>query len=86
MARNTTSVRLPNNLLRALDERAEALGVTRSQLIVEAVEQASLERAGRRMSDFDLAIAVHALAYGLTLITADRAFERLDLPSESWIA
>lgn len=47
--------------------------------------KARLEKAGQRMSDFDLAIAVHALAYGLTLITADRAFERLRLPRENWL-
>ncbi len=46
--------------------------------------KARLERAGRRMSDFDLAIAVHALAYGLTLVTADRAFGRLRLRQENW--
>jgi hypothetical protein len=44
MARNTTSVRLPDDLVRALDERAEALGVTRSQLILEAVERALEQR------------------------------------------
>jgi tRNA(fMet)-specific endonuclease VapC len=47
--------------------------------------KAHLEKAGRRMSDFDLAIAVHALAYGLTLVTADRTFERLRLPRENWL-
>lgn len=47
--------------------------------------KARLEKAGQRMSDFDLAIAVHALAYGLTLITADRAFERRRLPRENWL-
>ncbi len=40
MARNTTSIRLPDGLIDALDRRAAALGITRSQLIVEAVEQA----------------------------------------------
>jgi predicted transcriptional regulator len=40
VARNTTSVRLPDELLEALDRRAAARGLTRSQLIVEAVEQA----------------------------------------------
>lgn len=40
MARNTTSVRLPEELIDALDRRATALGLTRSQLIVQAVEQA----------------------------------------------
>jgi tRNA(fMet)-specific endonuclease VapC len=48
--------------------------------------KARLERAGKRMSDFDLAIAVHAVAYGLTLVTADRAFERLRLRRENWLA
>jgi tRNA(fMet)-specific endonuclease VapC len=48
--------------------------------------KARLEKAGRRMSDFDLAIAVHALAHGLTLVTADRAFERLRLTRENWLA
>ena len=48
--------------------------------------KARLERAGNRMSDFDLAIAVHAVAYGLTLVTADRAFERLRLRQENWLA
>jgi tRNA(fMet)-specific endonuclease VapC len=48
--------------------------------------KARLEKAGQRMSDFDLAIAVHALAYGLTLVTADRAFERLKLRRENWLA
>ena len=48
--------------------------------------KARLERAGNQMSDFDLAIAVHAVAYGLTLVTADRAFERLQLRRENWLA
>ncbi len=39
--------------------------------------KARLERSGNRMSDFDLAIAVHALTYRLTLVTADREFQRL---------
>jgi predicted transcriptional regulator len=40
MPRSTTSIRLPDDLIEALDQRAAALGVTRSQLIVRAVEQA----------------------------------------------
>jgi tRNA(fMet)-specific endonuclease VapC len=48
--------------------------------------KARLERAGKRMSDFDLAIAVHAVAYGLALVTADRAFERLRIRRENWLA
>lgn len=34
-----TRVRLPEGLLEALDRRATALGMTRSQLIVQAVEK-----------------------------------------------
>jgi metal-responsive CopG/Arc/MetJ family transcriptional regulator len=45
MARSTTSIRLPEDLAQALDERAAALGVTRSQLIIEAVEQALEDRS-----------------------------------------
>jgi metal-responsive CopG/Arc/MetJ family transcriptional regulator len=40
VAKDTTSVRLPHELLQALDRRAAALGLTRSQLILQAVEQA----------------------------------------------
>lgn len=40
MPKRTTSVRLPEDLVEALDRRAEALGLTRSQLIVRAVEKA----------------------------------------------
>lgn len=47
--------------------------------------KARLERAGHRMSDFDLAIASHALAFGLIVVTADTAFERLGLRPESWL-
>ena len=43
MPKNTTSVRLPDDLIEALDRRAEAFGLTRSQLIVRAVEKAIAE-------------------------------------------
>ncbi len=45
MPRSTTSIRLPDDLLEALDKRAAALGVTRSQLIIQAVEQALEDRS-----------------------------------------
>jgi len=48
-------------------------------------QKARLERSGPRMSDFDLAIGVHALAYGLTLVTADGAFARLRARLENWL-
>jgi hypothetical protein len=40
MAKSTTSIRLPEELVGALDRRAAALGLTRTQLIVQAVERA----------------------------------------------
>jgi tRNA(fMet)-specific endonuclease VapC len=48
--------------------------------------KARLERAGRRMSDFDLAIAAHAIAHGLIVVTADDGFERLGIRREDWLA
>ncbi len=45
MPRSATSIRLPEDLVEALDERAAALGVTRSQLIIAAIEQALEDRS-----------------------------------------
>ena len=45
MAKNTTSIRLPEELVDALDRRAAAQGITRSQLIIQAVEQALAEHS-----------------------------------------
>ncbi len=47
--------------------------------------KARLERSGKRMSDFDLAIAAHAIALGLIIVTADAAFERLGIRREDWL-
>lgn len=44
MARNTTRVRLPGEIVRELDRRAEALGITRSELILQAVERVLAEQ------------------------------------------
>lgn len=38
------------------------------------------------MSDFDLAIAAHAIAHGLIVVTADEGFDRLGIPRENWLA
>jgi tRNA(fMet)-specific endonuclease VapC len=48
--------------------------------------KARLERAGRRMSDFDLAIAAHAIAFELIVVTSDAAFSRLGIRRENWLA
>jgi tRNA(fMet)-specific endonuclease VapC len=47
--------------------------------------KARLGRHGRRMSDFDLAIAAHAIAHGLIVVSADAAFERLGIRREDWL-
>jgi len=48
--------------------------------------KAQLERRGKRMSDFDLAIAAHAIAFDLIVVTANAAFERLRLRHENWLS
>ncbi len=45
MPKSTTSVRLPDDLIEALDRRADALGWSRSQLIIHAVEKAIAEHS-----------------------------------------
>ena len=47
--------------------------------------KARLERVGKRMSDFDLAIAAHAIAHGAIVVTADEGFDRLGIRRESWL-
>ena len=47
--------------------------------------KARLVRTGNRMSDFDLAIAAHAIALGLIVVTADAAFVRLGIRRENWL-
>jgi tRNA(fMet)-specific endonuclease VapC len=48
--------------------------------------KARLEQAGLRMSDFDLAVAAHAIVHRLTVVTADEAFARLRIRRENWLA
>jgi tRNA(fMet)-specific endonuclease VapC len=50
--------------------------------------KATLERRGRRIEDFDAAIAAHALAAGATLVTAnlDDMIRIPDLKVEDWAA
>jgi len=40
-----TTVHIPTSLLKSVDRRAKALGVSRNRLIVRALEQAVTERA-----------------------------------------
>jgi tRNA(fMet)-specific endonuclease VapC len=47
-------------------------------------QKARLARRGLPMSDFDLAIAAHAIALDLIVVTADAAFARLGIRRESW--
>lgn len=47
--------------------------------------RAALEREGRVMGSLDMMIAAHAIAWGLVLITGDRAFARIkSLKTEDW--
>ena len=46
--------------------------------------KARLERSGTPMSDFDLAVAAHAIALGLIVVTSDTAFDRLGIRREDW--
>ena len=41
-----TTVHIPADLLKSVDRRAKALGVSRNRLIVRALEQAMRERSG----------------------------------------
>jgi tRNA(fMet)-specific endonuclease VapC len=47
--------------------------------------KARLERTGTRISDFDLAIAAHAIALDLVVVTADGAFDRAGAACENWL-
>ena len=47
--------------------------------------KARLERSGTRISDFDLAIAAHAIALDLVVVTADAVFERAGVARENWL-
>ena len=74
-----TTVHIPPTLLKSVDHRAKALGVSRNRLIVWATVshmygrvKASLERRGTGIEDFDAAVAAYALAFDATLVTADR--------------
>jgi tRNA(fMet)-specific endonuclease VapC len=49
-------------------------------------QKARLERSGDRISDFDLAVAAHAIALDLVVVTADRGFERVGVRRENWLA
>jgi tRNA(fMet)-specific endonuclease VapC len=48
--------------------------------------RARIERLGRPMGANELLIAAHAIAVGYTLVTDDRAFDRIpDLSLENWL-
>ncbi len=69
-----TTVHIPEVLLKSVDRRAKALGVSRNRLIVRALEQAVNERAGwapeflvkLRTVDHDTASAVDELLADVT--------------------
>ena len=82
----------PSKRRRALEERWQTIGAELIRLPWDdevsrafGERKARLERAGMRISDFDLAIAAHAIALGLIVVTADAAFERLGIRRENWL-
>jgi tRNA(fMet)-specific endonuclease VapC len=48
--------------------------------------KARLERVGKRMRDFDLAIVAHAIVHEGIVVTADTAFARAGIRHENWLA
>jgi tRNA(fMet)-specific endonuclease VapC len=77
---------------RLLQEQWEAIGAELLRLPWDdqvsrtfGESKARLERAGHRMSDFDLAIAAHAMAFGLIVVSDDAAFARTGVQRESWL-
>jgi predicted transcriptional regulator len=59
MPKSTTSIRLPDELIEALDRRAELLGLSRSQLIIRAVEKAIADRSEWSPKFLDAIAAPH---------------------------
>ena len=47
--------------------------------------KARLERRGTPISDFDLAIAAHAIALDLIVVTSDAVFARAGVAHENWM-
>lgn len=70
-----TTVHIPDALLKSVDRRARALGISRNRLIVRALEQAVSERSTwtpdflerlRRVDDEDTVAAVDELLAAVT--------------------
>ena len=54
------------------------LGVDEEVCVRFGMEQARLSRSGGTLSEFDLVIAATALHHGLTILTSDRDFARVE--------
>ncbi len=71
----------PEEAERALKEflsEATVLSVDEDAARIFGQERARLRQVGRPMSDLDLLIAATAIRHDLTLLTADRDFERVE--------
>ena len=71
----------PEEAERGLKEflsEATVLSVDEDTARIFGQERARLRQVGRPMSDLDLLIAATALRHDLTLLTADRDFERVE--------
>jgi predicted nucleic acid-binding protein len=84
---------LPSSRRRAfLEERWRTISAELSRVAwddrvsrVFGERKARLQSAGARLSGFDLAIAAHAIACRMTLVTPDHAFARLKLRRANWL-
>ena len=80
-----TTVHIPNPLLKSVDRRAKALGISRNRLVVRALEEAVSVRSGwapeflqrLRQADRDTSAAVDELLIAVT--QARRSKEPRDL-------
>ena len=68
-------------------QRYEMLGTDSEAVLDKASEiYANLKQQGRLLPDADIFIAAVALTYNLTLVTADKHFDRIeDLKVENWV-
>ena len=72
----------------AIRREIPQLGWTTNVTDAFATIKAGLEKSGRLIEDFDVAIAAHALAHGAVLVTANsKHMERIpNLHVEDWLA
>lgn len=75
-----------NRLMREFLSQIDILPWTSSVAVVYGSLRSRLESRGISTGDLDLLIAAHAIHAGAILVTADKAFSRIDgLSTENWL-